>query len=275
MINESKVELLTYTTLRIECLNSNDELVGTATGFIYAFYPPNTKDSYMLCLVTNKHVYYGTSKIRLTFPIEDESYRIRVGHKQIVTIDESMIKTVIFHPDKNIDLAVLNVSKAFRLCEESGNSLYRSPITDDFLLSKDDWRSLDAMEEIIMIGYPNGLIDHVNNLPLIRKGITSSHPAYDFNGRREFVIDAACFPGSSGSPVFLYNTGNYFDKTIPSFNSNNRVKFLGILYAGPTSKAYGQVLRGEKTETPIMLNLGYVIKANVLEDFYPLLFPNN
>lgn len=275
MINESKIELLTYTTLRIECLTSNDELVGTATGFIYAFYPPNTKDSYMLCLVTNKHVYYGTSKLRLTFPIEDEAYKIRVGHKQIVTVDESMIKTVIFHPDENIDLAILNISKAFRLCKEMGNNLYRSPITNDFLLSEDEWKSLDAMEEIIMIGYPNGLIDHLNNLPLIRKGITSSHPAYDFNGRKEFVIDAACFPGSSGSPVFLYNTGTYFDKTIPSFQLNNRVKLLGILYAGPTSKAYGQVLRGEKTETPIMLNLGYVIKANVLEDFYPLLFSNN
>lgn len=275
MINESKVELLTYTTLRIECLNSNNELVGTATGFIYSFYPPNTKQSYMLCLVTNKHVYYGTSKIRLTFPLEDSSYRIRVGAKQIITIDESMIKSVVFHPDKDVDLAVLNISKAFRICEESGNSLYRTPLSSDMLLSEHEWKSLDAMEEIMMIGYPNGLIDHVNNLPLIRKGITSSHPAYDFNGRKEFVIDAACFPGSSGSPVFLYNTGNYFDKANSSFNSKNRTKFLGILYAGPTSTAYGQVLKGEKTTTPIMLNLGYVIKANVLEDFNPLLFPDN
>lgn len=271
---ESKVELLTYTTLRIECLNPYDQLISTATGFIYAYPAPDDTSKHMLCLVTNKHVYDGTSKIRLTFPTENESYKIEIGCKQVMTLDESILKFVIFHPNKNIDLAILNVSKCFRLSEEKGNSLYRSPLDNSLLLSDDEWKSLDAMEEIIMIGYPNGLIDHVNNLPLIRKGITSSHPSYDFNGRKEFVIDAACFPGSSGSPVFLYNTGDYFDKANIRFNSYKRVKFLGILYAGPTSSAYGQVLKGEKTTTPIMLNLGYVIKANVLEDFSPLLFPN-
>jgi len=57
-----------------------------------------------------------------------------------------------------------------------------------------------------MIGYPNGLWDHVNNLPLIRRGITASHPGVDYqiegqNGPGVTVIDMACFPDSSGSPV--------------------------------------------------------------------------
>ena len=40
---------------------------------------------------------------------------------------------------------------------------------------------LSAVEEILMIGYPNGLWDAVNNYPLIRRGVTASHPAVDFD----------------------------------------------------------------------------------------------
>ena len=29
---------------------------------------------------------------------------------------------------------------------------------------------------------------------------------------KKFLIDAACFPGSSGSPVIMYNTVGYTDK---------------------------------------------------------------
>lgn len=73
---------------------------------------------------------------------------------------------------------------------------------------------LSAVEEILMVGYPNGLWDSVNNYPLIRRGITASHPAVDFevDGVPTTVVDAACFPGSSGSPVILHNVGTYTDK---------------------------------------------------------------
>ena len=34
-----------------------------------------------------------------------------------------------------------------------------------------------------MVGYPIGLWDEVNNMPLVRKGITSYHPSMDFEGK--------------------------------------------------------------------------------------------
>ena len=64
---------------------------------------------------------------------------------------------------------------------------------------------LNAVEEIMMIGYPNGLWDAKNNLPIVRRGITGTPAFVDYNDKPEFVIDAACFPGSSGSPVFIVN----------------------------------------------------------------------
>ena len=54
-----------------------------------------------------------------------------------------------------------------------------------------------------MIGYPDGIWDSVNNLPVIRKGITATHPHISWNGKTEFLTDIASFPGSSGSPYFL------------------------------------------------------------------------
>ena len=69
-----------------------------------------------------------------------------------------------------------------------------------------DLEALDFAEEVLVIGYPNALWDEANNLPLFSKGIASTHPAKDFNGKPEFIIDAAAFPGSSGSPVFCYRS---------------------------------------------------------------------
>ena len=69
--------------------------------------------------------------------------------------------------------------------------------------------SLAPIEDITMIGYPNGLWDEVNNLPIVRRGITATSANGKYQGKTEFLIDAACFPGSSGSPVFVYNNGSY------------------------------------------------------------------
>ena len=131
---------------------------------------------------------------------------------------------------------------------------------------------LSAVEEILMIGYPNGLWDSTNNYPLMRRGVTASHPAVDFDvdGVPTTVIDAACFPGSSGSPVILHNFGNYADKRGNTV-IGSRTIFLGILFSGPVFQADGKiVIRNIPTASePIpqintMMNLGYIIKAKEL-----------
>jgi hypothetical protein len=131
---------------------------------------------------------------------------------------------------------------------------------------------LDAVEPVVMIGYPNGLWDHVNNLPLMRRGVTASHPGIDFKiegskGAPVTVVDMACFPGSSGSPVFAYSSGVYATKD-GSTSVGTRAVFLGVLASGPIMQADGKIVVRDipTVATPIpqmrlMLNLGYVIKA--------------
>ena len=81
----------------------------------------------------------------------------------------------------------------------------------------------------------------------------------------------ACFPGSSGSPVFLANFGNYSDRK-GNLIMGTRIKLLGVLYAGPQHTASGEIVLAPvptqnkpMTFTSMPNNLGYVIKAVELE----------
>jgi len=124
-----------------------------------------------------------------------------------------------------------------------------------------------------MIGYPNGLWDSTHNQPVLRSGVLASHYRFDWNGKEEFLIDAACVPGSSGSPVLIVDIGQVFTRNGLKINSS-RVKFLGVLYAGPVFAADGSIevipvptTDNIRTRTEIPINLGYGIKGKKLLEF--------
>jgi hypothetical protein len=152
-------------------------------------------------------------------------------------------------------------------CERESRHIYYRAVTQAQIANSTDLENLRAVEDVLMCGYPNGLWDDKNSLPLIRRGITATHPAVDYCGRPEAVVDIACFPGSSGSPIAIVNEG--FGATKDDTSSlGNRFMVLGVLYAGPVMTATGEIVRREiptgkvrVVETPSMLHLGYYIKA--------------
>ena len=75
-----------------------------------------------------------------------------------------------------------------------------------------------------------GLADARNNYPIFRKGYTAAHPAVDFNEDGIGLVDMACFPGSSGSPIYILNEGSYRDKHGNSYLGSSRVMLLGVLW---------------------------------------------
>lgn len=153
--------------------------------------------------------------------------------------------------------------------------MFHQSFDKSLIPSVEQLKSLDSVEDIIMIGYPNALWDEVNNIPLVRKGITATPAWLDFNGKKEFVIDAACFPGSSGSPVLLCNIGNVKDKFGGIRFGINRIYLLGLLYGGPQQTIEGEICVKtvpDATQTPYALssipnNLGYVIKSERILEF--------
>ena len=120
------------------------------------------------------------------------------------------------------------LSPVLEEAKASGAQVYWKAIPLSLFALDDDLAKLSAIEDVLMIGYPNGLWDSESNLPIVRRGITASPPYRHFKGRREFVIDCACYPGSSGSPIFLYRPGLSLVKTHLSMVRD--VKLLGVLW---------------------------------------------
>ena len=129
---------------------------------------------------------------------------------------------------------------------------------------------LDALEEITFVGYPNGIYDSKNLLPIIRKGTTATPPQIDYEGKPMFLVDASVFPGSSGSPVLICNTGGFATKN--GFAVGTRVMLLGLISSVLVQKEDNtlQFISIPTTTTiPIvrttqMIDLGVVFKASTI-----------
>ena len=156
-------------------------------------------------------------------------------------------------------------------------------LDDKLIPTSEQLQQLDAVEDVLMVGYPNGLWDEINNYPLIRKGITATHPAVPFF-RHEYpnvpltVVDIASFGGSSGSPVFIYNQGSYGGKG-GNLILGQRLLFLGILFSGPVMLNDGQIVVKEVPTTQVpfarmqtMMNLGYIIASSEIMSFKDTVF---
>lgn len=197
-----------------------------------------------------------------------------------VEIEHDFEKHWIMHPDPNIDLCVMPINPILELGNKQYGKEFFYRAFDNSLIPVDEKLSeIDIAEEIFMIGYPNGLWDSVNNMPIVRRGTMATNISLNHNGRREFVIDAACFPGSSGSPVILFNKGGYTDKRGNLNWGKGRLMLLGILYAGPQLTVTGEieiVTVPNLQQKPLAVsripnNLGYIIKSDAILDFVPII----
>lgn len=103
-------------------------------------------------------------------------------------------------------------------------------ITTGSIPDRDRLDKIDALESVTFVGYPNGIWDKANLLPVARRGATASPLAIDFENTPCFLIDASVFGGSSGSPVFLLSLGIYSDKS-GATTIGSRCLFLGVVAA--------------------------------------------
>ena len=229
-------EQLIYCTTKI--INIIDETkIATGTGFFMNFNENLEKGTCQPVIITNKHVVKDAKKIIFSVCRADENNNPLDQQKFTITLDEFKI---INHPDNDVDLCAIPIASLDSYSQEYKVRLYRGKLGTDLIINEDEVKDCSAMEDIIMIGYPNGLEDSYNNKPIIRKGITSTHLKFDYNGKKEFLIDMACFPGSSGSPIFFCNESSYTQGNATFFGS--RCKLLGLLYGGPQHTSTGSVV---------------------------------
>lgn len=260
-------EQLAHSTVRIETTTAGGN--GSGTGFFYRF--ANKGDTHVPAIVTNKHVVNGAIRGQFVLTEKNSNGEPVVGKYHEFGFDNFQSQW-IHHPDPNIDLCAMPIAPILNQAQERNQSFFYVSLDKSLLLTREELNELVLMEDVVMVGYPNGIWDQTNNMPIFRKGITATHPNLNWNGKPEFLIDAACFPGSSGSPVFLFNQGGYSTKSGGMVIGPSRVKLLGVLYAGPQHTVSGEIrvvqVSTQNIPVPVSTipnNLGNVIKASQLE----------
>ena len=207
----------------LQCTVRIDTAAGGGTGFITRHSHNGASGPF---LVTNRHVVAGVDRMQLTFLIASGSQSPDGPEKAHVEIP-NVQRNCVFHEDPRVDIAVLPFGEIANAYSKKGTPLLFKAIPSDIYLTKPLSRDLSAIEEVIIVGYPRLLRDEHTLTPIVRRGMTATPIDQRFQGMRGFLVDAAVFEGSSGSPVFIYNVGSY---PVPNdIAMGHRIIFLGIL----------------------------------------------
>ena len=232
-------ELLSYLTVRLSCARTNG-VVSCGTGFFYDIPHIADKSLHIPVIVSNRHVVKNALETIITFTLADaNSFPSSAVHK--IRIDNKAFPW-INHPDASVELSVLPLAPVLNHMQAQGKKPFFFALNSSYIADEEYLKSITQTDEVIMIGYPGGLWDDVNNQPIFRKGILATSPRKNFQGRREFLIDMPVYWGSSGSPVLLFSDGMYYDRNRVSGILGGRVKLLGINYATIINTVTGKVV---------------------------------
>ena len=267
------MEQLVHSTVRIETtLRTGGTSCGT--GFFLNFL--QNENEVVPAIVTNKHVVAGADRGKFHLTLANPDGSPNIGHHREFVLEKFESRWV-GHPDPAVDLAIFLVGPLVNEVHQSGIQIFFVPLRTELIPMDEEQKGLSTMEEVVMIGYPSGIWDSVNNLPVIRRGITATHPAISWNGKKEFLTDIASFPGSSGSPVLLANLNGYSDANGNTVLGAKRIRLLGVHYAGIMHAATGEIkivtaptAVGSIAITAIPNNIGVAINSQRLLDFEPI-----
>lgn len=266
-INLSISEQIAYSTVKLTCELQNGYSEGT--GYIMQFKFNKENNSYKAVVITNKHVIVNSKKISMYLNVCKNGKPVDNEKKELSLSSDMYSALIKMHPTE--DLCAIDITPLILLWKNAYNiELFIIPIPMNIIPTNEQLESLKQIEDIIMVGYPIGLIDEYNNKPIFRKGITATHPKFNYNNKKEFLIDIACFHGSSGSPVFIINEGSYSDKNC-NVTIGGRIMLLGTVYQNRIEATNGEIrIMNIPTSTVpisvtgIPINIGAVIKSETL-----------
>ena len=195
----SPAEYLVRTAIRVEVHAKNASGIGT--GFFMKI--PLDNQRFIPVIVSNRHLLAADNvqKYVLCF-YEINEKSDRVGMRKIETTPfESPLST---HSDPNCDLAAINITS---ILNRNDGKIDFVPVDPKWIPNK--WELLDAIEDLIMIGYPGDIYLKTDD-PVVRRGISATPIGSKFEGGEKFLADIPVFSGSSGSPIFIFNpTGGF------------------------------------------------------------------
>lgn len=258
-------EQLPSATIRITTRGLADaHWTSVGTGFVWNEQLAN--DQSAIFLVTNRHVLAGAAIVGLTVQGQaaDGSRLPGPGREVELQLDELRI---VVHPDPDVDLALLALNPLIRRLDDQGFHLHFSSVSESIVPTAEQIRDLSAAHPILLVGYPNGVYDEANNLPVVRRGITAVAPWVNYQGKPELLLDIAVFGGSSGSPVFVLDEGILVGRQGVNLGGS-RLYFLGVLRAGHFRTEHGAIVQipaptamNQAAAVNQMINLAVCVKA--------------
>jgi len=261
-INSITKKLL-FNTIRVDTV-LEDGSEGSGTAFVFSH---TTGSGVHTFVVTNRHLVESVRSGGLVFT-QKQHGQPALGERFQININD-FSHAWFLHPDPDVDLAIIPLRPLEQAARDLGAELYYHAIDSHLVPDAAALRALDAMEEVIFIGYPSGVWDQVNLMPIMRRGTTATPMELNFEGRPEFLIDAAVYPGSSGSPVFVYQPDS-----LRQSQSGGGKKFL---FAGVVAAVFFREEANRLVSLPVppnnqqpmvmgseMIDLGLVIKSEAV-----------
>ena len=269
-------DYLSYSTILISVEDAQGRK-STGTGFFFDVFHKVNPMVCMPIIITNKHVVDGAKKIKLRFTLAKNG---RPSSKVVdYNISNFSEKGCFYHPDSRIDLCAIPILPALNEIEKTERmQVFRMPYTVDLIPDETEFQYITQMDEVAMIGYPSGLSDYLNNLPIFRKGAIATRPNVSFKGERVYLIDMTVYPGSSGSPILLVSEGVFYDRKIKGLKYRNRLCFMGVVKSVSLHQSVDHLFsrQGRVGDVVVMRNqfsnLGYVIHPSCVRELNDLLY---
>lgn len=255
---------LFFSTIRIETATTTSSGLSSGTAFVFSY---EWDDKTSLFLVTNKHVVADSVSGMFFFTVGDGTKPL-IGRKFHIVVND-FEQQWHGHPDSEVDITVMPLVPIVDKMREQGKEPFFKAIPHTMIPNPEQLDELDAIEDILFIGYPDGIYDSHNLTPVARRGTTATPLQLDYDGRPVFLVDASVFPGSSGSPVLLVNTGSY--ASAKGLVVGNRVLFLGVMAEVVIREESGRIefISAPTGEVPMvktqqMIDLGVVYKSSLV-----------
>jgi len=176
----SIAEQLAYSTVKIE-VEYSDKTEGSGTGFFFRLLEKN--DSHIPVIITNNHVVKNSINGRFILTLKDKDGNpINGSYKTIEFSDFE--NHWIHHPDSSVDLCAMPIAPLINEANKMGINFYYITLDKSLIPKKEEVLKYNYVEDILMVGYPIGISDQFNNLPVFRRGITATHPANDYENRQ-------------------------------------------------------------------------------------------
>jgi S1-C subfamily serine protease len=174
-----------------------------ATGFLYGE-PTGKKDKagstlYSVFLVTNRHVFAGSSELSLRFnPANGQPAKAYT-----LSLFDANKKPIWYTPsDTQIDVAVILVNTDYLLKDGITPTFFAADLfTADLVRAKE--MGVSEGDGVFVLGFPAQLSGGDRNYVVVRQGVIARISDTLVGSRKTFVIDTFIFPGNSGGPVVL------------------------------------------------------------------------